>query len=207
MARRVFVSFRFSDGSPYKEKLDELFGSSVEVINRSEDTDRSNMSEDTIRNYLYEKLSDTSVTIILLTPNALDYERDFYGRIDDWTYDEVRYSLEDRTGNRTNGLVAVYVPEAENILLSRHDCTKCGKGCEITSIPMREHLFRKNMMNVKSAFASHTCFEKGIFDADKDSYCSLVSWNNFIEDYCGYIDRAADKRNRRDEFKIVKHLQ
>lgn len=207
MARRVFVSFRFSDGVLYKKKLDELFGSSVEVINRSEDTDRSNMSEDTIRNYLYEKLSDTSITIILLTPNALDYERDIYGRIDDWTYDEVRYSLEDRSSNRTNGLVAVYVPEAEDLLLSRHGCTKCGKGCEITGIPDREHLFRKNMMNVKRAYASHACYEKGIFDSDKDSYCSLVSWSDFAGDYCGYIDKAADKRDRRDEFNIIKRLQ
>lgn len=207
MTRRVFVSFRFSDGASYKKELDELFDSSVEIINCSEDVDRSHLSEETIRSYLYKKLSNTSVTIILLTPDALVYERDCFGRIDDWTYDEVRYSLEDRADNRTNGLVAVYVPEARDILINRHSCSGCTKGCEITNIPDREHLFRKNMMNVKSSYASHPCHEKGVFDADKDSYCSLVPWDDFIRDYGGYIDKAANKRTRRDEFSVVKHLQ
>lgn len=207
MTRRVFISFRFSDGIQYKRALDDLFDSSVEVINCSEDVDRSNMSEATIRSHLYKKLSDTSVTIILLTPNALNYEKDISGIIDDWTYDEVRYSLEDRTNNRTNGLVAVYVPEIQDTLLSKHICSKCSKGCTISSIPDREHLFRKNMMNIKGAYASHVCNEKGIFDFDKDSYCSLISWNDFVGNYGSYIDKAADKRDRRNEFDIVKRLQ
>lgn len=56
MATKVFISFRFSDGKELKEELIELFDSSTEVINRSEDVDRSEMSEDTIQEYLYEKL-------------------------------------------------------------------------------------------------------------------------------------------------------
>ena len=206
MARRVFVSFRFSDGEQYKEKLDSLFDSSVKVINCSEDVDRSNMTDDTIRRYLYEKLSDTSVTIILLTPDALEYKRKG-GRIDDWTYDEVRYSLEDRTENRTNGIVAVYVPEARDALIHTHKCVLCDRECSVTNIPNREHLFRKNMMNVKSAFASHACHDKDIFDGDKDSYCSLVSWDEFVQDYGRYIDMAAEKRERRDQFDVVVRLQ
>ena len=207
MTRRVFISFRFSDGAPYKEKLDELFDSSVEVINCSEDTDRSALSEESIRSYLYKKLSNTSVTIILLTPNTLTYERDEDGQIDDWTYDEVRYSLEDRTNNRMNGLVAVYVPEARDLILYTHNCSKCNSKCKVTTIPNREHLFRKNMMNIKRAYAAHACSEKGIFDAAKDSYCSLISWSDFVKDFGRYIDNAADKRNRCNEFDLVKRLK
>ena len=64
MTRKVFVSFRFNDGASYKEELCKRFDSSTEVIDRSEDQDRSNMSEATIKKYLYEKLRDTSVTIV-----------------------------------------------------------------------------------------------------------------------------------------------
>ena len=63
MATKVFISFRFSDGKEIKDELVDLFDESTEVINRSEDVDRSQMSEDTIQEYLYEKLKDTSVTI------------------------------------------------------------------------------------------------------------------------------------------------
>lgn len=56
MATNVFISFRFSDGKELKEELTELFDSSTEVYNRSEDKDRSEMSEETIQKYLYEKL-------------------------------------------------------------------------------------------------------------------------------------------------------
>ena len=70
MARRIFISFRFSDGEAYKNQLTDLFDASTEIINCSEDEDRSKMSEDTIQKYLYSKLRTTSVTIILIV-NAL----------------------------------------------------------------------------------------------------------------------------------------
>lgn len=71
------------------------------------------MMDDTIKKYLYKKLKQTSVTIVLLTPNAINYKKDFWGNYDDWLYNELRYSLEDRSENTTNGVVAVYTNESE----------------------------------------------------------------------------------------------
>ncbi|EOO66317.1 hypothetical protein IIC_05776 [Bacillus cereus VD021] len=42
------------------------------------------MSEDTIQEYLYEKLKKTSVTIVLLTPKAVSNQKDIFGSYDDW---------------------------------------------------------------------------------------------------------------------------
>ena len=70
MATKVFISFRFSDGKKIKDELVDLFDGSTEVINRSEDKDRSQMSEETIQDY-------TSVTIVLLTPEAISYKKRF----------------------------------------------------------------------------------------------------------------------------------
>lgn len=117
MARRVFISFRFSDGEKYKTKLCELFDGETKVINCSENEDRSGMSEETIQKYLYSKLKTTSVTIIIITPQAINHKKDMWGRYDDWMYDEIRYSLEDRENNRCNGIVAVYTPEAKEMLM------------------------------------------------------------------------------------------
>lgn len=108
MASNVFVSFRFSDGESYKKKLVKKFEELLYTINMSEDEDRSDMSEDTIQKYLYKKLKNCSLTIVILTPKAINYntKRVYdYGRMswfnvyDDWLYDELRYSLENRMGN------------------------------------------------------------------------------------------------------------
>ena len=95
MKRRVFISFRFSDGAQYKKELSDKFDEETKVINCSEDIDRSGYSEETIQRYLYSKLKSTSVTIVLLTPEAINHKKK-YGKYDDWMYDEIRYSLEDR---------------------------------------------------------------------------------------------------------------
>ena len=46
---KVFISFRMSDGSDYKDRLSKKFEELDYVINKSEDVDRGNLSEDTIQ--------------------------------------------------------------------------------------------------------------------------------------------------------------
>ena len=70
-----------------------------------------------ITDLIYSKLKTTSVTIIIITPQAINHKKDMWGRYDDWMYDEIRYSLEDRENNRCNGIVAVYTPEAKEMLM------------------------------------------------------------------------------------------
>lgn len=117
MAKNVFITFRFADGIQYKNYLSNLLSQNYSTVDFSEDEDRSRMSEETIKEYLYKKLRCTSVTIILLTPCALNHKKNWRGKYDDWMYDEIRYSLENRENNRTNGLVAVYTPEAAKLLV------------------------------------------------------------------------------------------
>ena len=196
MARNVFISFRYSDGIDYKNRLVKLFDSYYDTVDFSEDQDRSQMSEETIRRYLYGKLRRSSVTIVLLTPLALNHNHDWLGNYDDWIYDEIRYSLEDRESNRTNGLVAVYTPEAERKLVS----TSNGS----IMVNDVDNLFRKNMMNVIDKYKRNP--NPGIFDRDYDSYCSLISWNDFTSNIGKYVDIAAQKRNETYKYDIVKRL-
>ncbi len=208
MAIRVFISFRFSDGFQYKEDLCSLFKDSDDVIDCSENEDRSSLSEDTIKKYLYTKLSSTSVTIVILTPDALEYERDIWsGKIDDWMYDELRYSLEDREDNRTNGIIAVYTEEVEKLLFvkKKHKCNVCNREQEVIFLHEAKNLVRNNMMNVKNQYKKNPC--PGLFDGLEDSYVSLVKYSDFIKDIDSYINNAVNKRGRKDEFDLVIHLQ
>lgn len=119
------------------------------------------MSDDTIKSYLYKKLRDTSVTISLLTPEAINYKKDLYGKIDDWTYDEIRYSLENRENNRSNGIIAVYTPEAKAMLIEEQN----GR----TIIKDFDNLVRKNMFNIKKQYKQ--CVSAKIF---KTSYFHVL---------------------------------
>ncbi|MCQ2799778.1 MAG: TIR domain-containing protein [Bacilli bacterium] len=204
-ARNVFISFRFEDGFEYKEDLSKLFDRENDTVDYSEDEDRSGCSEETIKKYLYDKLKRSSVTIILLTPKALNYNTDRDGKIDDWIYDEVRYSLEDREGNRTNGIIAVYVPECKDKLLgtSTHKCQLCD-GYKTTIIYNQDNLFRLNMMNVKPEYKKNKC--SGIFDTNWDSYCSLVSYEDFKGDPSKYIEIAFKKKEMRNHYTLIKRI-
>ena len=204
MANRVFISFRFDDGKSYKDELVRRFEKDSEVINCSEDKDRSEYTDETIKKYLYGKLSNTSVTIVILTPKAIKHQKDYFGRYDDWMYDEIRYSLEDRDYNKPNGLIAVYTPEVANQVITNSSCHNCSKECPILSVNWFDNLVRYNMMNVKSKYKFNPC--EGIYNANLDSYCSIVSWDDFISDYTEYIKYADEKRKMIDHYDIKKDL-
>ena len=197
MATNVFISFRYEDGIRYKEYLSNLFDKNGDTIDYSEDVDRSQMSDDTIRRYLYGKLRRSSVTIVILTPKAMNHKKNWRGEYDDWMYDEIRYSLENREGNRTNGLIAVYTPEAAEMIVKKQPSGT-------TTVFNVDNLFRKNMMNIKSQYKRNST--EGVFDRDYDSYCSLIPWNDFINNKGKYVDLAVQKRNCIDRYDIVKRL-
>jgi len=197
MARKVFISFRFSDGAKYKNELTQLFDSSTQVIDCSENQDRSSQSESTIKNYLYGKLKNTSVTIVIITPKAVEHQKNWRGEYDDWMYDEIRYSLEDRENNRCNGLIAVYTPEAKNLLIS-------STANNLTTLRDVDNLFRKNMMNILPSYKKNP--KEGVYDGTWDSYCSLVSWDDFKKNYADYIDKAEVKRENTYKYNIKKRL-
>jgi hypothetical protein len=205
MANKVFISFRFEDGVDYKEKLEAKFEELDYTINKSENEDRSKQSEDTIQKYLYEKLADSSLTVVILTPKAINYNTklvmdgwSFKSVYDDWLYDELRYSLEDRKNNRTNGVIALYTPDAKSYVIT-------SETEEVTTIASFENLVRKNMFNVKEDYKY--CQEYGYYNSLKDNYISLVAFDTFLNSPKMYIDSALEKRERTNQFTLTKRIQ
>ncbi len=196
---KIFISFRYSDGIDYKEELVEKLKG--HAIDKSEDKDRSNLNDEQIKKYLYEKLRDTSITIVILTPQAINYKKEGH-KYNDWLYDELRYSLENREGNRTNGVIALYTKEAKEHLMREetHICEVCKREKKVKNISNFENLVRENMMNVKDEYKKNKC--EGIYDKLDDSYISLIAYENFLENPKKYIDNCLEKRDRWDrEFK------
>ena len=201
MARKVFISFRYKDGNKYKEYLSKLFSYSDTIINCSENQDRSKMSEETIKRYLYDKLKNTSVTIVLLTPEAVKHQKKYNGfsyEYDDWIYDELKYSLDDRENNRCNGIIAVYTPEAKDLVVDTSSNT------DTTIIKDFDNLVSRNMFNIKPSYKHNS--KDGIYDRNLDSYCSLISWDSFINDFDMYIEIAEKKREHKEQYDITKRM-
>ena len=122
---------------------------------------------------------------------------DWHSDYDDWMYDEIRFSLESREGNCTNGLVAVYTPEAANLLVN-------ARSSGTVSVNNVDNLFRRNMMNVKPQYKKNP--NPGIFDRDYDSYCSLIEWSEFTKNIGKYIEIASQKREAAYKYDIIKRL-
>lgn len=201
-AKKAFISFRHSDGNEKKEDLQKKFKELKYVIDKSESGDHSDKTDDQIWEILKPKLKDTSITVVILTPKAVNYKRNFLGKIDDWLYDELRYSLEDRENNRTNGVIALYTEEVENSIFSGSDyCSDCE--AHHTMVNNFDNLVRKNMFNVKDEYKYSTCSS---YNSLEDNYISLISFDDFIENPQKYIDNAIAKRDRQDEFKPVKRM-
>ena len=200
MAKKVFISFRFSDGNSYKTKLANKFESLKYTIDKSETGDHSNKTEDQIWEILKPKLKDTSLTVVILSPKAIKYHKTHNSNgkfvIDDWLYDELRYSLEDRESNRTNGVIALYTPNAKDNLIDDTD----------GSVTIKEfnNLVRKNMFNVKDEYKY--CPDEGKYNREKDHYISLYAFDTFMDNPQKYIDSAIEKRNRKEQFNLVKRM-
>ncbi|EPM6975213.1 hypothetical protein ACTPIU_001770 [Enterococcus faecalis] len=60
------------------------------------------------------------------------------------------------------------------------------------------------MLNVKNDYKSNQCM--GLYDRNKDSYISLVHIDDFKADYATYITNAKNKRDRKEEFDLVKRM-
>ena len=200
--RKVFVSFRFKDANKIKDNLVEFLEEKNLIIDKSEDIDRREMSEETIQKYLYDKLKDSSITIVLLTPNAVNYSRNQNNVVDDWLYDELRYSLYNRNGNPINGAIALYTPQVEKLIIQKntHTCDKCNKVTNVNTILKFDNLVWDNMMNIKGKYKTNQC--DNVYDSDNDSYISLIKLEDFYNSPEKYLEKAANKRRDFEKYTI-----
>ena len=60
-------------------------------------------------------------------------------------------------------------------------------------------------MNIKPEYKNHGCID--VFDRDWDSYCSLIPYDDFKNNFDHYIDIAFKKRNELYKYNLCKRLQ
>lgn len=190
MGHKCFISFKKEDET-YRQEVIKLLGDEW-YINKS--LDRRIDSED--GNYIMQViredyLRDSTVTIFLIGKHSSEKEGvDIFGRDKNYFIKrELQASLFHGSGNTRNGLLGVVLPDMyESIYKGSYECCICNSNHNIVAI---------NDETVVREFSVNYYCEPhdGCGWKDKDRYCVLVKWSDFIKSPGTYIDDAYEKRN------------
>ncbi len=217
MARKIFVTYKHCDDSveplnygttarAYVDELIEQFEGD-EIYKGEGNEDLSQFKDETIETHLKDKIYDSSITLVLISPRMKDpLER----QSDQWIPWEISYSLKEvsRSGrtSRTNGMLAVVLPDRTSSYRYFIDEDSCAS-CHYTHYHTNKlfQILRENMFNKKrptfNGCPHHTDIpvHMGLF-----SYIHSVKWSDFLAERERYLQVAEDLRDRVDEYNLVK---
>lgn len=217
MGRKVFISYKYGDTSvqrlsrtpwneitkvrDYVDELQDLFDKE-DQINKGEldGEDLSNFKNDTIKSKLRDKIYDSSVTIVLISPNMKDWWK---AESEQWIPWEISYSLRETTRNdrtsRRNGVLAVVLPDnngSYDYMLENKTC--CTTGCTLWHTEKLFNILKANMFNIKEKHQANCSIGDNVYTGFV-SYIDMIRWDTFIGNIVGWIEVAkmiqADKES------------
>ena len=204
MARKTFISYKYSEAKDLRDTIIDSLGSDAMYYKGEEGTspDRTGQKADTIKKYLKDMIHDTSVLIVIISPNM---------KKSNWIDWEISYALkeitrEDKT-SRINGIIGVVQNDSKGYdwLItkgSKGDGTKYinHKGEKLYDIIKKN---RHNSTPPKYVYEKHK-----IWCPEEGSYISLVKEEFFLKDPSKYIEQAYSKTiNVKKNYNITKTLE
>ena len=227
MGKKIFVSYKYSDSSVYPlaraplyttvrhyvDELQELL-TEGDHINKGEadGEDLSDFKDSTIESSLRDKIYDSSVTVILISPNM---KETWSAESNQWIPWEVSYSLKEHSRNRrtsgSNALLAVVLPDASNsyeYYLKQSKCTTCtfDNGCTTHMTDRLFQILRDNTFNAKDP-STTDCGTHSKTYSGEASYMTSVRWDSFKVNVGGCIDRAIRINDDIDSYTITKEIK
>lgn len=225
MGNKIFISYKYMDSEvfPLKNIFEELLDPTkvrdyVDIlqkkleqenhINKGEKDgeDLSEFKDETIASHLRDKIYDSSVTIVMISPNM----KESGNEDDQWIPWEISYSLKEinRSDRKKtpNALIAVALSDRNgsyNYYIKNNNCYQ-NCSCRTLSTGRLFKILAENMFNIK---------EPDFIDCDKSdvyagdcSYIQSVKWKDFLDDPDYYIKKSLDIKNNWDKYKIVKQV-
>lgn len=218
MAHKIFVSYKYSDydvanlsgniwtkARDYVTELENILGEHNHIYKGEQDNeDLSNLSEETIWEKLKNRIFDSSITIVLISPQMKDFWKSERSQWIPW---EVSFSLKETTRDYTshsNALLAVVLPNSMNdysYFVTSQRC--CNNGCTTIKTSNTFDIIAKNMFNKKTNSA-YTCNSGSTIYNTLDSYIFTVKWCDFIKSPDFYINIAKNQKEHINDFEITK---
>ncbi|WP_446788080.1 TIR domain-containing protein [Macellibacteroides fermentans] len=228
MGRKIFISYKFSDDNvnnisgstrgssnvrDYVNEIEGKIGSSDHIYKAESDSeDLSDLTEDQIWEHLKDRIYDSTLTIIMVSPNMKEY---FKLEKEQWIPREISYSLKaisrknkngDSVTSTENALLAVVVPDRNNsysYYMDRKSC--CSSGCITYKNANLFSIMSNNMFNLKEPNTKE-CDDGSIIHHGDYSYISVVKWSDFISNMNKYIEKAYDIKENISSYTIMKEL-
>lgn len=236
MANKIFISYKYWDDSVYQnpnyDKINHpsypnttFFAkvtprSYVNQLNialkdyaiqkwENDDEDLSKFKDSTIASKLRDKIYDSSVTIVLISPKMKDW---FKAEEDQWIPWELSYSLSEYTRNdrtsKTNGVIAVVLPDESN---SYDYCIQYLPDCDCNNLKFSDSfcftIIGKNFFNKNNPnkIWCPKCLNYH-YQGPDNHYFVYAKWNDFITNPKKYIDEALDHSTHTNDYDIRKTI-
>ena len=183
MAHKTFISYKYSESRWLRDDIIDALGDDATYY-KGENVDSKDMTDDkeaTIKAALADMMYDTSVTIVILSPNMKE---------SDWIEWEVQYCLKkitrkDRTSQR-NGLVGVIKKVNGDYSWLKYETENGGINYHTEKLP---EIINKNRHNSDPEIKD----SNGLWDWLNGSYIAFVEEEEFLNNPQKYIDNAYDK--------------
>lgn len=226
MGRKIFVSYKYADTSvenlsiwnnssvrDYVDEFEKLLESTDNIYKGEEDDeDLSNLDEDTIWNKLKDRIYDSTLTVIMISPNM---KESGVPDKEQWIPWEVSYSLKetsrknkngDPITSKTNAMIALVLPDSNgSYSYFLEDRTCCTNNCVTHHTDRLFQIIKDNKFNLKDA-NKKTCDSGRTIWYGDFSYIGAVKWKDFKADADKYINAAYNRQDNIDDYDIVKTI-
>jgi len=229
MGKKIFVTYKYGDSNvrslnrnpavllsigalpttTVRHYVDELQSilERDDHINKGENDgeDLSHFKNDTIASKLRDKIYDSSITIVIISPAM---KESYTPESDQWIPWEIAYSLKEHTrGDRTsrsNAILAVVLPDRQNsyeYFIQEKNC--CQEGCRILQTDKLFQILSDNMFNSRKKLSMGCAYDLSIY-VGNHSYISTVKWSDFKANANHYLDTALFINQNIHEYDVVK---
>lgn len=229
MGHKIFVSYKYADSDvknisghyypadtvrTYVDKLADYISETSEHIYKGEDDgeDLSKLSDDTIWEKLKDRIYDSTLTIVMISPGMREtWKTDR----DQWIPWEISYSLKEvsrKNRNRrmvssfSNAMLAIVLPDRQgSYSYYTYDNACCTSKCTTLKTDILFKILRSNMFNIKEPDSNVCSNNSKIYHGDS-SYITSVKWENFVKDPESYIQKAYDIQSKIEQYDITKEV-
>lgn len=221
---KIFISYKYADADvrplnhkwfttarDYVDELQDLIGE--EHINKGEKDgeDMSVLEDTTIQSILGDKIYDSTITLVLISPNMKDPN---LSETEQWIPWEISYSLREQSRNgrtsKTNAVMAIVLPDANgryDYYIEEHTCPYCN-----TQTLHTNRLFKilsRNMFNRYRPTYS-TCPHHDVNNRPETGECSYipsVKWDDFVSNIEKHLYRVLKIQKNMADYDIKKNLK
>ena len=219
MEHKIFASYKFTDDQvanlagqsnsivrDYVDELAKLLTTSTHIY-KGEYSNEA-ILEETVWEKLRNRILDSTMTIILISPGMIVPEVE---EQDQWIPWEVSFSLRTTERKRPNGetytggsnaMLAIVLPDTTgsyDYYLQRSTC--CEKGCTIYHNHRIFAIMRDNMFNRKSE-DKRICDVRSTIWRGEHSYIRSIRWDDFIENLEPHLTAAYERQKNIKDYEI-----